>query len=170
MKLGTPPGTLDYTLWQGPAPEQPYREYPAISKNPFHYHWHWNWHWGTGELGNNGVHTIDVCRWGLEVDYPLTVTSAGGRYRYEDDQQTPDTNVATFDFGDKSICWEGRSWYRSRKDEGSAYDIAFYGSEGSLTIGGGTYRLYDAQGKEVAKVPGDASDQPHTQNFLDAIR
>jgi predicted dehydrogenase len=161
MKLATPPATLDYALWQGPAPEQPYREYPAISNNPFHYHWHWNWHWGTGELGNNGVHTID---------YPLTVTSAGGQYRYDDDQQTPDTNVATFDFGDKAICWEGRSWYRQRKDEGSAYDMAFYGSEGSLTIGAGSYHLYDLQGKEIAKVPGDSTDKPHTENFLDAIR
>lgn len=170
MKLTTPPATLDYELWQGPAPERPYREFPTIASNPFHYHWHWFWHWGTGEIGNNGVHMLDVCRWGMGVDYPKTVTIGAGKYRYDDDQETPDTTLATFDFGVRSITWEGRSWYRQRPGEAAAYDVAFYGSEGTLTLGGGGYRIYDEKGKEVAKGSGDASDKPHTENFLAAIR
>ena len=117
------PEWLDYELWQGPAPEKPFRD------NFVHYNWHWFWHWGTGELGNNGIHSLDVCRWGLGVDYPIRVTSGGGKYRHDDDQETPDTQTVTFDFGDKSILWEGRSWH-PRGFEGSAFGIAFYGEKG----------------------------------------
>jgi predicted dehydrogenase len=99
------PSWLDYSLWQGPAPERPYRD------NVLHYNWHWfwHWHWGTSEVGNNGVHTIDVARWGLGVDYPVRVASTGGHYLFDDDQETPDTNIASFDFGNITITWEDRS-------------------------------------------------------------
>jgi predicted dehydrogenase len=157
------PDWLDYSLWQGPAPERPYRD------NLVHYNWHWFWHWGNGECGNNGIHALDVCRWGLGVDFPTRVTSGGGKYRWDDDQETPDTHTVTFDFGEKSITWEGRSWHR-RGFEGSMFGIAFYGDKGSLVIDGANYRLYDAADKEVAKGGGSSSDQPHLKNFLDAVR
>ena len=98
------PSTLDFDLWQGPAPRKPYQD------NLVHYNWHWFWHWGTAETCNNATHEIDMCRWFLGVDYPTKVTSAGGRYAFKDDWETPDTQVATFEFGkNKSITWEGRS-------------------------------------------------------------
>ena len=97
-----PPG-LDWEMWQGPAPRRPYTE------NVAPYKWHWFWNWGTGELGNNGVHALDVCRWGLGVDFPARVTAGGGRYYFKDDQETPDTLSVTYDFGDRAIVWEGRS-------------------------------------------------------------
>jgi len=157
------PEWLDYSLWQGPAPEKPYRD------NLVHYHWHWYWHWGTAELGNNGVHMIDLCRWGLGVDFPQKVTSVGGRYRYDDDQQTPDTSIATFEFPGKTITWEQRSWYR-RTNLDQAYDCAFFGEEGTLVIIGNGYKILDLKGAEIASGSGEGSDKPHTQNFLDAIR
>ncbi|MFN3652793.1 MAG: Gfo/Idh/MocA family protein [Armatimonadota bacterium] len=162
-KTAPVPDWLDYSLWQGPAPERPYKD------NLVHYNWHWHWHWGNGELGNNGIHALDVCRWGLGVDYPQRVTSGGGKYRWNDDQETPDTHTATFDFGDKSITWEGRSWHR-RGFEGSMFGIAFYGDGGSMIIDGGQAVIYDAQDKETARISGSGSDEPHLRNFLACVR
>ncbi len=157
------PAWLDYDLWQGPAPAREFRD------NVIHYNWHWFWHWGTGELGNNGIHALDICRWGLGVDYPLRVTAGGGKYRHDDDQETPDTHVVTWDFGDKSITYEGRSWHR-RGFEGSMFGIAFYGEGGSIVIDGSSYKIYDAQDKLTSEQTGSGSDAPHLKNFLHCIR
>ncbi len=157
------PDWLDWSLWQGPAPERPYRD------NVVHYNWHWFWHWGTGELGNNGIHALDLCRWGLGVDYPRRVTAGGGRYAYQDDQETPDTHVVTYDFGTKAISWEGRSCLPHGL-EGSMFGAAFLGEKGTVVIDGSGYKVYDTEDKLAATVPGPGSDAPHLQNFLDAIR
>ena len=71
---GPVPAGIDYAMWQGPAPDRPYQA------NRLHYNWHWFWNWGTGELGNNGIHGVDVARWGLGVDAPIAVSSGGGKY------------------------------------------------------------------------------------------
>jgi predicted dehydrogenase len=156
------PGNLDYELWQGPAPRLPYLD------NRVHYNWHWFWHWGNGELGNNGVHTLDLCRWGLGVDFPIRVTSSGGRYCYDDDQQTPDTHTVCFDFpGQRSITWEGLSCNR----HGSGF-ITFYGTGGSLELeSNGSFRIYDAQDQRVKEHESrSAGDNEHIANFIEAIR
>jgi predicted dehydrogenase len=157
------PGWLDYSLWQGPAPESPYRD------NLIHYNWHWFWHWGNGELGNNGVHGIDVCRWGLGVDYPKRVTSAGNKLRWDDDQETPDTHTVTFDFGDRSIVWEGRSWSLQWSTK-ETFGIEFYGERGSLVIQGGGYVIYDPDNREIARKNGRGGETEHLANFLQCIR
>jgi predicted dehydrogenase len=159
------PAGLDYALWEGPAPHRPYRT------NILPYKWHWFWHWGNGELGNNGIHLIDVCRWGLEVGLPTRVASTGGRYRYDDDQETPDTNVVTFDFpGRKSIRWEGLSCNRMPK--GKSLDLVFHGENGSLSIDGAGYTIYNPAGDEVRKVTSPGLDQTgiHLRNFVEGIR
>jgi predicted dehydrogenase len=161
-KPGTPPDSLNYDLWQGPAPRAPYVD------NRIHYNWHWFWQWGNGELGNNGVHTIDICRWGLNVDFPTRVTSSGGRYRYQDDQQTPDANTVCFEFADrKQIVWQGLSCHRGTDDF-----VAFFGENGSLHLdANGGYRILDERRKEVAEKSGLVrGDREHIANFLSAIR
>jgi predicted dehydrogenase len=164
---GTPapiPANLNYDLWQGPAPERPFRS------NILHYNWHWFWHWGTAELGNNGIHALDICRWGLGVDYPTRVTSAGGRYHFDDDQETPDTHLCTFEFPDnKIIAWEGRSCH-PHGFEGSGFGISFFGEGGSLLITDAGYRILDKNDKEIQKVTGPAGDADHFKNFLNCIR
>ena len=162
-KAAPVPEGLDYALWQGPAPRRPFHD------NYLHYNWHWFWHWGNGELGNNGVHTIDLCRWALAVDYSSHVTSSGGRFRYVDDQETPDTNVVSFTFADgKTIRWEGLSCNRMPKDGGA--DILLHGENGIIALQGGEYIVYDAAGKEVKRKSGSESDGLHAANFLEAIR
>lgn len=158
------PRGLDYALWQGPAPDREYRD------NVVHYNWHWFWHWGTGELGNNGIHSLDICRWGLGVDYPRRVTAGGGKYFFDDDQETPDTHVVTYDFGDKAITWEGRNWHR-HGFEGSMFGIGFYGDNGSLIIDGNNYKIYDPAGKQlVVQNKGFGTHDPHLDNFLSCVR
>ncbi|WP_025765290.1 Gfo/Idh/MocA family protein [Dyadobacter tibetensis] len=172
------PGWLNYDLWQGPAPRKDFQD------NVIHYNWHWFWHWGTGEALNNGTHMLDLMRWGMQVDYPTKVTSAGGRYRYQDDWETPDTQVINLEFGDKgAMSWEGRSC-NGRTVEGSSVGVIFYGEKGSLELdGGNSYKIYDLKNKLVKDVknnleidprnkmnPSQALDAFHFQNFFDAIK
>ena len=156
------PAHLDYNIWQGPAPERPYKD------NLVHYNWHWHWHWGNGELGNNGIHALDLCRWGLDVDYPLRVTYNGGRFHFDDDQETPDTGTAVFDFGDKGASWECSSCL-PRRDESLDF-VRFYGTKGTLGIAGSGYRIYDLTGKETETVKGEGGDRSHMANFFDCVR
>jgi predicted dehydrogenase len=157
------PEGLDYSLWQGPAPERPFRD------NILHYNWHWFWHWGTGEFGNNGVHFMDLARWGLDVDLPQRVTCGGNRYHFKDDWETPDIYVASFDFGDKGIAWEGQSC-DPRGFEGESVGVNFYGEGGCISIAGTNSRIYDLNNKLIREIKGKNDDQLHFRNFIQAIR
>jgi predicted dehydrogenase len=169
------PSYLDFELWQGPAPRKEFRD------NLIHYNWHWFWHWGTGELGNNGVHGLDICRWGLGVDYPVRITSAGGRYHFSDDQQTPDTHTVSFDFeGGKTIFWEGLSCNRHGIGVPGAkgllqdrdFGITFHGDEGTLAISDqlNGYIVYDKADKVAKTVSGAGGDAEHIEDFVACIR
>lgn len=173
------PTYLDYELWQGPAPRMAYRD------NLIHYNWHWFWNWGTGEALNNGTHEIDVMRWGLGVDYPTKVMSAGGRYAFNDDWETPDTQTITLEFPDrKAMLWESRSC-NPHTVEGSGRGVIFYGEKGTMVIpGGDDYQVFDLDNKLVKKVEteigkidatntvgmGANLDTIHLHNFIEAIR
>lgn len=172
------PENLDWELWQGPAPRRPYRD------NLVHYNWHWFWNWGTGESCNNGTHEIDCLRWALGVDFPTKVVSAGGRYAFEDDWQTTDTQVIGYEFGKKaSISWEGRSC-NNYPVEGTGRGFIVYGRKGTLVNGGGDdYKIFD-RGNKLIKAnsdqkstdtlntlgPGASLDAYHFLNFIEAIR
>lgn len=172
------PAWLDFDLWQGPAPRKTYQD------NLIHYNWHWFWHWGTGEALNNGTHMVDLARWGLQVDYPVKVTSSGGRYRYKDDWETPDTQVIDLEFDNNTlISWEGRSC-NGKHIEGSSVGVIFYGETGSLLIeSGNAYKVFDLKNNLVKDVkntlradardltgPGMELDALHIRNFFDSIR
>jgi len=179
MGYGKPapvPSNLDYDLWQGPAPRRPYMD------NVIHYNWHWLWHWGAGELLNNGVHFLDLARWGLDVNYPSRVTSSGGRYHWQDDQETPDTQIVTYDFPEnKTVVWEARSCNPKRL-EGSATGASFHGENGAMIVDGNGYVIYDNDNREVENSssgeadpidttgPGFDLDRDHINNFAVSIR
>ncbi|MGZ4027083.1 MAG: Gfo/Idh/MocA family protein [Flavisolibacter sp.] len=167
---------LDYELWQGPAPRKPYQD------NLIHYNWHWFWHWGTGEALNNGTHEIDVARWGLGLDYPLSVNSTGGRYFFTDDWQTPDTQLITFQCPEATVEWEGRSC-SPYKIQGLDRGVIFHGTNGLMLTGHDGYTIFDEKGNVLKEVksnavidgrnsssPNEGLDGIHIDNFLSAIR
>jgi predicted dehydrogenase len=172
------PSNLDFDLWQGPAPRREYRS------NLVHYNWHWFWHWGTGEALNNGTHELDVIRWGLGVDFPNQVVSAGGRFQFQDDWETPDTQTITYNFPNNTACtWEGRSC-NNYNSEGSGRGVIFYGDKGTIVYpGSNSYKIFDTDNKLVLEVKDDTPFNPgnpvsptemldglHLQNFAEAIR
>ena len=171
------PAWLDWNLWQGPAPRKIYRD------NIVHYNWHWFWNWGTGEALNNGTHSIDLLRWGMGVDFPVKVSSNGGRYRYGDDWETPDTQVINLDFQEGvTMTWEGRSC-NGKDVDGHGVGSMFYGEKGSMLIAGGNaYTLYDLKGNIIENVsdaekvdptnrvnPTQNLDGLHIRNLLEGI-
>src|SRR5690606_36631526 len=126
-----PPSGFDYDMWVGPAPMVPFQ------KNRHHYSWHWWYDFGTGDAGNDGVHEIDVARWGLGVDtQPSRVSGLGGRYVHDDDQQFPATISSVFEYpaqngslGTRQLIFEMRLWstnYPENVDNG----VEFLGTEG----------------------------------------
>ena len=172
---GPVPAGVHYDLWTGPAPKRPF------NPNRFHYNWHWNWDYGNGDLGNQGVHEMDICRWGLGVTLPTKVHSMGGHFMFEDDQQTPNTQVATFEFdknGKKVILvFEVRHWISNheagigegpRKDPNTIGNI-FYGSKGYMAIDGyASYRTF--LGKEQEPGPSRREGGSNWANFISAVR
>lgn len=104
MGPGTIPATLDYDLWTGPGAMKP------LLREKLHYDWHWQWAAGNSEIGNNGPHQLDICRWGLRrQNLPKTVISFGGRYGYQDDGETPNTHVAWFDYDGIPVVYDSRA-------------------------------------------------------------
>lgn len=168
-----PPG-VDYDIWLGPA--QPYE----FKQNRFHYNWHWHWAFGNGDIGNQGVHEMDVARWGLGIDHlPEHVFSAGGHFVYDDDQETPNTQHATFDYGGRMLQFEVRGLVtggecRLLEDSGGGshtIGVLFFGSDGFLTVSGRGYQTYLGEkrvpGPRRAASEGDTTGL-HFENFRKA--
>lgn len=160
-----PPG-VDYETWLGPAPWIPFNE------NRFHYRWHWHWHFGTGDAGNDGAHQIDIARWALGAGYPTRATGMGGKYYFDDDQQTPDTMNVTFEYPGKALIWEMRIWnpYAMNDIENG---VGVYGTDGMVHIGQygrrWGFKVFDKSGKMVHHDDGNEPDE-HQQNFIDCVR
>jgi predicted dehydrogenase len=172
------PDWLDYELWQGPAPRRPFVD------NLVPYNWHWRWHWGTGEALNNGTHEVDVCRWAMGLTWPTRVSSNGGRYAFQDDWETPDTQTISWDFPEgKTIMWEGRSCNGFPVEQLSR-GVLVYGTEGTALLDGNAYTIYDRKGKVVKQAKSNEVVDPtntlsstgldldalHFANFIDAVR
>ncbi len=169
------PATLDWDLWQGPAPRQPYKD------NVQPYNWHWFRIWGTGETLNNGTHELDVCRWALGVDFPERITASGGRYAFKDDWQFYDTLVTSFTYPEHEISWECRCCNGMRtynRDRGSV----IHGTTGSVIVDRDGYEVFDLHGKQTdqfktgkatssSDLTGrDSMTDAHFGNFIAAIR
>jgi len=164
------PAGVHYDLWLGPAPKR------EFTRNRFHYNWHWFWEYGNGDIGNQGIHEMDTARWGLGVKYPVKVSSMGGHFMFDDDQQTPNTQVATFEFQDggkkRFLVFEVRHWMSNQEaDMGKRGDNCigdiFYGSKGHLVMRGG-YQTF--LGKSQEPGPSGNAGGNNWVNFIECVR
>ncbi len=173
-----PPG-LDWDKFLGPAPMRPY------TKNRFAYNWHWFWDTGNGDIGNQGVHEMDVCRWGLgELALPNSTVSTGDKFLYDDDQETPNMQSAVFEYGDRQIVFEVRGLLTGPEADqpmrrASLIGNLFLGSEGWMWLDGGGFQVYkgDSNEKSIEHRVDDSSGAVshegttlHMMNFLSACR
>jgi predicted dehydrogenase len=170
-----PPG-VDYDLWLGPAPQR------AFTQNRFHYNWHWFWDYGNGDIGNQGVHQLDMGRWGLGMDdHPVRVSSMGAHVMFDDDQETPNVQHTTFEYAPESgagktklLHFEVRHWITNHEGgigEGpdNTVGVIFYGSEGYMVVDSyASWKVF--LGRERREGPHAAIGGNHYQNFMDAVR
>ncbi len=157
------PEGLDYDLWVGPAEMKPY------NPNKLHYNWHWIWNTGNGDLGNQGIHQMDIARWGINKhEFPKSVQAGGGRFGYKDDGETPNTELVAFEYDDCMLQFEVRGLYTNDEAGAKVGDI-FYGTEGVLAITSyTTWQTY--MGPKGEKGVGGTGGGDHFDNFLQAVR
>ena len=167
------PAGVDYDLWTGPAPKRDF------TKNRFHYNWHWFWDTGNGDLGNQGIHEVDIARWGLGVTHPTKVSAIGGKFMFDDDQETPNTISASYEFDvdgkKKMMTFEVRHWISPHEagingeKPGNTIGNQFYGSKGYLVIDNYN-KYYSFMGKEQTPGPTATKRDEHWANFIGAVR
>ncbi len=167
-----PPG-VDYDMWTGPAPLRPF------TKNRFHYNWHWFWDTGNGDLGNQGIHEVDIARWGLGVTHPTKVTAMGGKFMFDDDQETPNTISANLEFvaggKTKMMTFDVRHWYSNHEAgiggerPGNTIGNTFYGANGYLVIDNYN-KYYSFMGREQKPGPARIERDKHFENFIAGVR
>jgi predicted dehydrogenase len=180
------PAGIEYDLWTGPAPLKPF------TRNRFHYNWHWSWDTGNGDLGNQGIHQVDVARWGLGLTFPNRISAVGGHFMFDDDQQTPNTLSCTFEFDlpdgkRKMMEFEVRHWITNNEAGVGRGNLAaakkrffghhntigniFYGSEGYLATGDEDATSYETLlGKGEKSGPHGHGGGDHFANFIDCVR
>ncbi len=181
------PAGVDYDLWTGPAPKH------EFTRNRFHYNWHWFWDYGNGDLGNQGVHQVDVARWGMGLTFPTKVSAIGGHFMFDDDQQTPNTLACSFEFDGpnakrKLITFEVRHWITNHEAQVGTAELGthennrpgghnsvgdiFYGSKGYLSTGdedAATYRAWLGKDQEPQPAVHEGNEIAHFQNFIDCV-
>lgn len=169
---GPPPAWLDWNLWQGPAPE---REY---SPNIVHYNWHWFWNYGNSDMGNQGVHQMDIARWGLGVELPTKVSAMGGKFLYDDDKETPNVITTAFHYPHagpmgKMLVFETRPFATPavNSEAGAGVGTLFYGSEGYMVIPSySKYQTFLGDKGEPGPSRNEGNEDNHFANFLEAVK
>ena len=163
-----PPEGVDYDLWLGPAPKRPF------NPNRFHYNWRFFWDYGNTELGNQGVHLLDIALWGIQMMrkgkncLPVRVSGQSGIYWLKDAKEVPDTQVLAYDYGDFILSWELRSFAAHNPVEGTAAGTGFYGTEASLIVDHQGWKVYASDGSIAASMK--STPYRHEQNFLECIK
>ncbi len=184
----TPPG-VNWDLFLGPAPMR------AFNELRFRYNWHWFWDTGNGDIGNQGVHEMGIARWAMgDPEWPKTAVAQGGKFAYEDDQETPNTLYSSFDFGGRELQFEVRGLMTGSEGVPSAprrgpgdnantpppapapgvmVGNLVYGTEGWMSMSDAGARIFKGDSSEMIMEEkpekGDATAL-HMENFLAACK
>lgn len=162
------PKGVDYNVWLGPAPLR-----DDVPRQSLHYDWHWQWDYGNGDLGNQGIHQMDVARWGIGANTLAdSVITFGGRFGYVDDGQTPNTEMSIMEYGDTLLVFETRGLPTKQFfGDKVSNDIAniFHCENGYMTCSYTSSVVFDLDGNEIKRFS-DGKDHYHYQNFVDAVR
>jgi predicted dehydrogenase len=165
-----PPPELDYDSWVGPAPMRPYQS------NLLHGSWRWFFDFGCGDMGNDGVHDIDIARWGLGVEtHPSRISAMGGKYFFDDDQEFPDTQNVLFEYDSgsgkkKQLIYEQRLW-SPYVQENNENGNAFYGTKGMMILGKHRgWEIFGPRNEPGEKMLSSLDPAPHHRDFLERIR
>jgi predicted dehydrogenase len=165
--IKTPPETLGFDLWLGPAPLQPYHE------NLVHYNWHWFWDFGNGDIGNQGVHEMDMARWAMGTTLPRSVVSLGGRWvdgpGFRDQGETPNQLVSIFDYGDSLILFETRGLV-DRHDQFPAKVSNELYFEGGVIKGNRFFPNGKDEGERLVDVEYSVNPGGNFGNFINCVR
>lgn len=176
---GTPPPGVNYDAWLGPAPKRPFNE------NRFHYNWRFFWDYGNSELGNQGVHVLDVAIWaiqklrGMENCLPTRVSASGGIYWLDDAKEVPDTQIVTYHYENLLLTFELRSFANdhllrrnSKSKDGTDFYTAYYGTEGTLVLTNNHWQVYGPGGEPgpSEKLEGSPANGKHERNFLECVK
>jgi predicted dehydrogenase len=177
------PASVAYDLWTGPAPAKPF------TRNRFHYNWHWQWDYGNGDIGNQGAHQLHTARVALGVKYPTKISAIGGHYMFDDDQETPNTLVATYEFEEggkkKMLVFEVRHWMTNNEaDIGERSDAQagaaagqpqtvgniWYGSKGYMATGREGWQTFMGQEQAPGPKTEAGAGIGGFVNFIDVVR
>ena len=165
---GDPPPTVDYDFWLGPAPKRPFNQ------NRFHFNFRWYWDYAGGLMTDWGVHLLNLALWGMGATPPSTVTSSGGRYALTDNTETPDTQVAVYDFPTYTLIWEHQI-LGGIGPGGRPHGLSFSGSNATLILDSHGWEVFPEKNKNMpaytVKAPAkDLSREAHIRNFLDCTK
>jgi predicted dehydrogenase len=171
-----PPSGVDYDMWLGAAPRR------SFNRNRFHGNWRWFYDYGTGDLGNDGVHRLDMALAGLDaalvaqgeqpLGLPARISATGGKWYFDDMQEFPDTLQATYEFPGtppKLLTYEMRIWAPYR-EYGESEGSVIYGDKARMTLSNNGWRVIDGSNEVIAEHGGDSHEQPHVENFLACIK
>ncbi|HVW00948.1 MAG TPA: Gfo/Idh/MocA family oxidoreductase [Planctomycetaceae bacterium] len=171
-----PPAGVDYDMWLGAAPKRPF------NIRRFHGNWRWFFDYGTGDLGNDGVHRLDVARWALStaveaegkppLGLPTTITSSGGKWYFDDMQEWPDTLQVNYEYAGspgRLLTYEMRIW-SPYSYLGEPEAAAVFGDEGYIVIGNRSWKAYGQKGKLLAEDSSSNGEAAHLQNFVDCVK
>jgi len=170
--LAAPPPGIDWDKFLGPAPMRPFNELR------FKYNWHWFWDTGNGDIGNQGVHEMDIARWGMNLGMPHLISSTGGKFAYTDDQETPNTQFASYQYDNRQIQFEVRGILTGTEGDllrrgGNIVGDLFYGTDGWMAIDSMGFQVYKGESSEKTmdvKNDGTKDTVPHMENFIAACK